>query len=110
MQKTSKPYENLLTIKCMLKLYTEEVNKIKNITLRVSDDFHYSVKMYASKIGIPLQSYMIETVEKDLNSKNAYVKSPDTIAGMLISEMLDGLSDDELLAVIKRAKEEKNSP
>jgi len=58
-------------------------------------------------MGISLQSYMIKTIEKDLKSNKAYIESPNTVAGMLISEMLDGLSDYELLAVIKRAKEEK---
>jgi len=77
------------------------VIQIKNITLRVSDDFHYSVKTFATNQGKTLQSYMIETIESDLKSNNAFVETPN-----FISEVLEGLSDSEVLEVIKRAKEE----
>ena len=80
---------------------------MKNITLRVNDDFHYSAKTYASNAGTTLQNYMISTVTKDLVDKKAYIKSPNTIAGMLITDLLDGLSDEEMLEVIRRAKKEK---
>ena len=75
---------------------------IKNITLRVSDDFHYSVKTHATREGLTLQGYMIYTIEKDLKSKNALVKSPDTIA-----ELFDDLTEEQMIEVIKRVKEEK---
>lgn len=80
----------------------EEVSTIRNITLRVSDDFHYSVKTFSARQGTSLQNYMIDTVERDLKSKNAFVKFPDALA-----EMLDDLSEEEMLEVLRRVREEK---
>ena len=82
----------------------QEVRIIKNITLRVSDDFHYSVKTFANKQGIPLQTYMISVIEKDLQANKAYMKSPETIAGIF-----DDLSEEELLQIVKQIKESKQS-
>ena len=81
-----------------------EVIQIRNITLRVSDDFHYSVKTFATKKGISLQSYMVETVERDLKENKAFVKSPESLA-----ELMDDLSEEDLLEVLKRVREEKRS-
>lgn len=88
---------------CML-LFLQEVRRIKNITLRVSDDFHYSVKTFAAKQGITLQGYMIDVIEKDLEKNKAYVKSPETIA-----DIIDDLSEDELLQIVKQIKENKRN-
>ena len=49
-----------------------------------------------------MQNYMIDTVERDLKSKNAFVKFPDALA-----EMLDDLSEEEMLEVLRRVREEK---
>lgn len=76
--------------------------KIKNITLRVSDDFHYSVKTYAAEQGMTLQSYMINVVEKDLEANKAYKKSP-------IAELVDNMSEDELIEMLNRIKEKKDT-
>lgn len=75
---------------------------IKNITLRVSDDFHYSVKTYAAKQGMTLQGYMINVVEEDLYKNNAYQKSQ-------IAELVDNMSDDEIVEMLRRIKEKKNT-
>lgn len=75
---------------------------IKNITLRVSDDFHYSVKTYAAKRGMTLQGYMINVVEEDLYKNNAYQKSQ-------IAELVDNMSDDEIVEMLRRIKEKKNT-
>lgn len=77
-----------------------EVRKIKNITLRVSDDFHYSVKTYATKEGKSLQSYMIEVVTDDLKAHNAFTPSP-------ITELVGNLTDSEMAEMVKLIKERK---
>ena len=82
----------------------EEMSKIKNITLRVSDDFHYSAKSFATKQRISLQDYMVTTIEDDLISKKAFVKSPDTIA-----KLLGGFSDEEFIEVVTRMREERQN-
>lgn len=79
-----------------------EVLDIKNITLRVDDDFHYSVKTYAAKQGLTLQKYMIDVVTRDLEANNAYTKSP-------IAELVDNMSDDEIVEMLKRIKEKKDT-
>lgn len=79
-----------------------EVLDIKNITLRVDDDFHYSVKTYAAKQGLTLQKYMIDVVTRDLEANNAYTKSP-------IAELVDNMSEDEIVEMLKRIKEKKDT-
>lgn len=76
--------------------------KIKNITLRVDDDFHYSVKTYAATKNMTLQGYMIDIVKKDLEANKAYKKSP-------IAELVDSMSEDELVEMLKRIKEKKDT-
>ena len=78
--------------------YKQEVRNIKNITLRVDDDFHYSVKIYAAKKGVTLQQYMIETVTNDLIANNALTKPP-------LAELIDNLSAEEVRDLIGRLKE-----
>lgn len=77
-----------------------EVRKIKNITLRVSEDFHYSVKTYATQKGKSLQSYMIDVVTEDLKANNAYISSP-------ITELVDSLTDNEVAEMVRLIKERK---
>ena len=77
-----------------------EVRNIKNITLRVNDDFHYSVKTYATKKGKSLQAYMIDVVTDDLKANNAYKLSP-------ITELVDNLTDSEMAEMVKLIKERK---
>lgn len=78
------------------------MSKIKNITLRVSDDFHYSAKTYATSKGMTLQGYMIDVVSRDLESNNAFKKSP-------IAELVDELTDEELTEMLKLIKERKDT-
>lgn len=81
--------------------FIQEVRIIKNITLRVDDDFHYSAKQYALKNQMTLQEYMVKTVRADLEAKNAFVKSP-------IAKLIDELSDEELRELANRIKEKDN--
>jgi hypothetical protein len=76
------------------------VKTIKNITLRVDDDFHYSVKTYSAKKGMTLQKYMIEVVTEDLKKNKAYVKSP-------ITDLVDKLTDDEIAEVLEKINERR---
>jgi predicted HicB family RNase H-like nuclease len=48
----------------------------KSITIRVENDLHYSVKMYATKQGKTLQEYIIEVLTDDLNRNGEMQKSP----------------------------------
>ncbi|MCM1330928.1 MAG: hypothetical protein NC253_16025 [Ruminococcus sp.] len=91
-----------MTRECMHAIILLEVRKIKNITLRVSEDFHYSVKTYATKEGKSLQSYMIDVVTDDLKAHNAYISSP-------ITELVDSLTDKEVAEMVKLIKERKQN-
>lgn len=82
--------------------YYQEVRTIKNITLRVSDDFHYSAKTFATKQNITLQKYMIDVVESDLRANNAFIK-----AQSVTEALVNDLSEEEVLELVKQIKEKR---
>lgn len=41
--------------------------KDKFISLKVSEEFHRSLKIYAASIGMDMKSYIIMLIEKDMN-------------------------------------------
>ena len=76
---------------------------MKTIAVRVSDDFHYSVKNFAKKQGMTLQDYVVTTVKKDLELNDALIKAPK------LADLIEGLTDDEVLEAIKEARLKKES-
>ena len=49
---------------------------MKNISVKVDEEFHREVKIQAAKEGVTIQDYVIALITKDLESKKVPISAP----------------------------------